>query len=896
MTEPNPPSASRPGRDGRLGSRLELVAVGAAWLLVVWFYLFTARSSGDWRRDAPFDYYNLLADGFAAGQLHLPVEPDPRLLALPDPYDPATNHSVRLPDATFFQGRYYLYFGPTPALLLLLPYRWLTGEVLPQAAAVWVFCVVGFTAGSGWWLAVRRRYFGNSRRWLAPLGVLLFGFGTHVLALVRRPELWELPIATSFALVMLALGALYRALHGARPILWTAVAGVLLGLAVGARPPALLATAALAPVLLGARRHGRPWMKMAGAAGGTLAAIGLGLAWYNHARFGSPFEFGQTYQLTGMKESEMRHFSGDYVLHNLRLYYTWLADWTRQWPFISSRPFPPGPPGYYGGEELYALLAYFPSLWFALAAAWGAVRGRGERIRCSLLVLAVGLVYVAQGAFMLCFFSATERYQVDFVPALMLLALLGMLFVEERLGGRARAIVLGIPALITIGFGILISFDYDRRSMRQTDPRTWRAIAETIDGWVDRLVEPPGSAAREISFPLPADRGDGPRPLRRIDTPSGFESVWVETRADGHLRVGWSETDREIAWSEWSPPQKGPQRLKFSSPAVARRERKSGGDSDWRARAVVLQLNGSPALAGVFPSGGARKTQAEGAEFPGVVVSDEATELDVRAELRGRYAGWSVRGPAPTGAGEAVELARTGPGDTLILESLGGGRGRLSWRGGGRSASSDSFALPAGPCAVEIEHGPWWPAQARTVATARAAVWVNGTMVDAFLLPAGFPGADALTLPVAAGWARAAAPAPAPPRRAVRLRAVLPDATERGPEPIAVWGRASDGGLVGWRCLGGGRAEFFIDVWGAPLRVGTPVALAPDGVIAITLRWEQIAGASHLAVDVDGQEVVRSAALPRPLDPETLAYGRNDIGASTAGERFSGWIFDVRGW
>ena len=32
------------------------------------------------------DYYNLLSDGFLSGHLHLKLMPDPRLLALPNPY------------------------------------------------------------------------------------------------------------------------------------------------------------------------------------------------------------------------------------------------------------------------------------------------------------------------------------------------------------------------------------------------------------------------------------------------------------------------------------------------------------------------------------------------------------------------------------------------------------------------------------------------------------------------------------------------------------------------------------------------------------------------------------------------------------------------------------------
>src|SRR5829696_3147634 len=61
-------------------------------------------------------YYDWLARGFLQGQLHLPLAPSPELLALPDPYDPRQNANYRLHDVSLYNGRYYLYWGPLPAL------------------------------------------------------------------------------------------------------------------------------------------------------------------------------------------------------------------------------------------------------------------------------------------------------------------------------------------------------------------------------------------------------------------------------------------------------------------------------------------------------------------------------------------------------------------------------------------------------------------------------------------------------------------------------------------------------------------------------------------------------------------------------------------------------------
>ena len=179
------------------------------------------------------------------GQLALKHAPDPRLMALSDPYDPALNRDFRLPDASYYRGKYYIYFGPLPALGLLLPYRLLTGVHLPQGVAVLICCLAGLVAASGIWLKLRAHHFPGSSWWTAPLGILLLGFGTHLLALARRPEIWELPIAAGFAGTMMALYWVYRSLAGRSTWTTLGLASLCLGLAIMARPTALLATVIL---------------------------------------------------------------------------------------------------------------------------------------------------------------------------------------------------------------------------------------------------------------------------------------------------------------------------------------------------------------------------------------------------------------------------------------------------------------------------------------------------------------------------------------------------------------------------------------------------------------------------------------------------------------------------
>jgi hypothetical protein len=66
-------------------------------------------------------YYDKLATAFQHGNLSLDEKPDPALLALENPYDPDARAGIKIKvptDFSFYNGKYYLYFGVVPALLL----------------------------------------------------------------------------------------------------------------------------------------------------------------------------------------------------------------------------------------------------------------------------------------------------------------------------------------------------------------------------------------------------------------------------------------------------------------------------------------------------------------------------------------------------------------------------------------------------------------------------------------------------------------------------------------------------------------------------------------------------------------------------------------------------------
>lgn len=503
-------SEAEHGRSQRSGSWRERAWLAAVCALVGCFYGWTARPEGvSWNfGQRQTDYYNLLVDGFLDGHLYMKVEVPEALLTLADPYNPDTRPpGIALHDASMYRGRYYIYFGAAPVVTLLLPFRVLTGGVaLPLPAAVLVFTYAGFLVSAGILLGMRRRYFPEAGSGMVTMWVVALGTASMGPLLVLRGSIWELPLSSGYFYVMVALGCVWRAVRAERRALgWMAGAGLSLGFAVASRPTYLFASGLLVvPVLWQgwrARAEGRArWRKVAkwALAGAVpLGAVGLAMAWYNFARFGSPTEFGVAYQFSGMFEAETQHFRWSYLPLNLRMYWSQAAEWTRYFPFFNPGEAPAIPAGHLGFDDLYGVAANVPLVWLALLAPLSVWRRDGARGPLVATLGAALMITLGTATPLAFFYAAMARYGADFMPALVLLAGAGALALHRwaRIeGGRTRAsvVTVGSGALVAVSifFAVLLSLQaYD--NLRRQSPRAYARIAtwlNTPSWWVGKLA------------------------------------------------------------------------------------------------------------------------------------------------------------------------------------------------------------------------------------------------------------------------------------------------------------------------------------------------------------------------------------------------------------------------
>jgi tetratricopeptide (TPR) repeat protein len=199
--------------------------------------------------------------------------------------------------------------------------------------------------------------------------------------------------------------------------------------------------------------------------------VGLGLMLYNNLRFGSPLEFGLRYQLGGQHDlNQFQYFSPGYGWFNFRVYFLEPVRLSLSFPFVRGiipTPFPAGG-GYSEVEFAFGVLTCVPLVWLGLATplAW---RDRPAEAGSILrgFVAAAGWLG-GTGALILClYYFVADRFEVEFLPTLVLLAVVGIFGLERALAGQTRWRQLtrcGWVLLLALSVGFNLRDAHERRA------------------------------------------------------------------------------------------------------------------------------------------------------------------------------------------------------------------------------------------------------------------------------------------------------------------------------------------------------------------------------------------------------------------------------------------------
>lgn len=483
---------------------LVLLAVLALWS---YLWILTAGRLEQWPSGK--NYYNLLAQAFQNGQLHLLLEPSAELLALENPYDYHNRENVpHLWDASLYQGKYYLYWGPVPALIGALVSA-LTSRPVADADLVLAFSAA--TVFFGILLLKKLWQDFHYPAWLFGGASVALAFNTPMLWLLTRPSVYEASIAGGQAFGVAGLYFGYCALRNASPHKgYLILMGLSLGLAGGTRTNLLVSAAVLAVLMAYhlLRFYGKQVRKLIPslfALGIPLALVFAALLGYNYARFGSIFEFGHRYQLTGpaLPANYQNVSSVEYVLPNAFTYILRLPALSSEFPFVSvpwikERMWPSFirlPENYYYSEPTAGILFLVPLIGltglFLLRFFWLLLDGeihferrveqQSTQFALSWLSYSLLAYVLIQLAILLVFISSSLRYLFDIAPALILLSSvfvaanlknLAQKTYQERLLAFSWLFISGLSALS----GILIGLTGSNNHFANHNPQLFESL------------------------------------------------------------------------------------------------------------------------------------------------------------------------------------------------------------------------------------------------------------------------------------------------------------------------------------------------------------------------------------------------------------------------------------
>jgi len=491
-----PSGQAGPGVAERPGPAL---ARRGAWLVlllaVIGYYAFviSAGHFSYWPDPGidPPTFYDTQAEGFRAGHLYTTKQPDPRLLRVPDPHDDRYR-SLWTWDYSLYQGHLYLYWGLTPAALLALAKTVLRVEApVRDAVLAFAFLVGRLLVGGLLIRALARRSEPQPPAWSVGLALLVFAVAHPTPWLLARPAVYEAALSGGTFFLTAATYFGFSWLFSAQPaarVRGLAAASLCLALAGTCRPSLLPAGALLLALLLlfglrrakalsGSTESRRSLLRLAAAAALPFGALVGAHLLVNLLRFGSWTEFGVHYQLGIPFTMNARFIPANlwnysfHPLHRSCRFPFLLSAWHDGFPLRHHLPsWLPAPHGYYAREPLAGISKALPFSWLMVAPLLGYGWRRWQRASgtprsdarwrwvCALLVLAT----VAAAVPILMIFSASMRYEAEFLSSVLLLATLGgwslLRLPRARLGTWLARLMYGGLAVATVLIGVAYGF------------------------------------------------------------------------------------------------------------------------------------------------------------------------------------------------------------------------------------------------------------------------------------------------------------------------------------------------------------------------------------------------------------------------------------------------------
>lgn len=252
--------------------------------------------------------YELMTDSIINGHIYFDYEIDDKLIKMENPYDPQARIDANVEfywDHAFYNGRYYMYFGIVPVLVLFVPFKLITGKTLLTYHATQIFVSMFIIGLFSLFFQIVKKSQSNK------LSLSTYLFLNSSLSIISvwyissAPALYCTAISAGICTMIWSIFFYYKSVYlcdNVNKSIFYAFIGATFGaLAFGCRPPIGIANIIAIPMYKDFLNRNNKNIKFI--IKNILIflpyiIIGISLMIYNYLRFDNVFEFGQSYQLT----------------------------------------------------------------------------------------------------------------------------------------------------------------------------------------------------------------------------------------------------------------------------------------------------------------------------------------------------------------------------------------------------------------------------------------------------------------------------------------------------------------------------------------------------------------------------------------------------------------------
>ncbi len=243
------------------------------------------------------------AEALANGQIELMEKPSEELVNMENPYDHVKRSSEGIPylyDVAYFDGAYYNYFGIAPIILLVLPFRVITGTFLHTYVFNFVFIFGIALSLASLYKKLVVKYIEKLSLCNYYLGYYAILFGSNVFTLLRGAK-YDIVVTSGIMFILMAMN-LAMSLYDKpkRKYLKLIFLGLTTGFIVLSKPNLIVYYPLIALLVLNSMKelNLKEKIKDIIVIGIPLGMLAIFQMYLNYIRFDNILEFGAKYQLT----------------------------------------------------------------------------------------------------------------------------------------------------------------------------------------------------------------------------------------------------------------------------------------------------------------------------------------------------------------------------------------------------------------------------------------------------------------------------------------------------------------------------------------------------------------------------------------------------------------------